>query len=149
MTPGQALLTLLSGTPLAVEELAPETVALKRSEQAAQPKAVAADPPYFAVIQRAILRALCRVGKTAPGGYRLALRLQIGPAGLVSRWKLLDSTGDTDRDRALGAVLSALDIGEPPPPDLPQPVAVLVLPQASQDPIDCPAAAPAARRASN
>jgi hypothetical protein len=150
MTPRQALLTLLSGTSLAVEELAPETVTLKRSRQPAGPRAPAvADPPYFAVVQRAVLRALCRVAETAPGGYRLALRLQIDPTGVVSRWKLLDSTGNADRDRAFAVALSGLDIGEPPPPDLPQPVALVILPQASRDPVDCPAAAPAARRASN
>jgi hypothetical protein len=152
MTPRAALSILLSGAPLVAQEFSPGTVTLMTAGEGprAQPEAGAApasDPAYFALIQRAVFRALCGDAATAPGSYRLALKLRIDPSGIVSRGTLLGTTGDVDRDWALGTILPGLDIGAPPPADLAQPVAVLVLPRTPD--MDCPAAAPAVRRASN
>jgi hypothetical protein len=137
MTPREALSILLTGAPLIVQEFSPGTVTLMKGGEGTSPRSepaltAAAEPPYYVTIQRALFRALCRNQATPPGSYRLALKLRIGPSGTVSRWKLLGTTGDAQRDKALGAVLSGLDIGEPPPADLAQPVAVLILPRAAQ-----------------
>jgi hypothetical protein len=145
MAPSQALAILLRGSVLVAEEFMPGTIALmkpvppSRDETPTGAGMKSADPPYFALIQRAVLRALCRDDLTAPGGYRLALKLQVDPSGAVVRARRLDSTGDAERDRIVDATLSSLVIGEPPPPQLPQPVAVVVQPQIARDPVNCPA----------
>ena len=53
-------------------------------------------------------------------------RLWIGPLGIVSRAELITSTGSGVRDAALVAALQGAVIGEAPPPDLPQPVTLLL-----------------------
>lgn len=145
MTPSQALAILLHGSSLVVEEFMPGTVTLmkqagpSRGGTPTERVASLADQPYFALIQRAVLLALCRDDSTIPGGYRLALSIELDPSGAAVHAKRLDTTGDADRDRILDAILSGLVIGEPPPPRLPQPVAVVVHPQISRDPVNCPA----------
>ncbi len=145
MSAREALRILLTGIPLVAEEFTPETVTLMRATRGQNIQTGLATasygPPYFAVVQRAVLHQLCRIQDTVPGRYRLALRLQIGSDGSVLRWKLLDSTGDTGRDRAVATALSGLNIGEPPPADLPQPLAIVVRPRASHVPVDCSVAA--------
>jgi hypothetical protein len=140
----KALQVLLAGTPLEVQEFAPGTVTLMRVAKwsAIDPKTTSAsawmDAPYFHLIQRAVLRALCRSGETVPGSYRLALKLWIEPSGVISQVKRLDTLGDPDRNAAVDTALRQLDIGSPAPPDLPQPIAVVILPHASRDTADCP-----------
>jgi hypothetical protein len=109
--------------------------------------APATPPVYFAAVQRALLRALCRDQSTMPGPYRLALKLWIEPSGTLARAKRLDTTGDPRLDLAVDSVVQGLDVGQPVPPNLPQPIAILILPQRSQDVVNCPAQA--ARRAAN
>jgi hypothetical protein len=154
MTPYQAMHSLLAGTALVAQEFAPGTITLVKAPERSEVDAGfgttgVADLPYFAVIQRAVLRALCRSDATLPGGYRLAFRLEFDPRGAVTRAKRLDTTGDANRDRIIDAMLPGLALGEPPPPELPQPVAVIVTPHASKDPVNCLALASPARRASN
>lgn len=152
MTARQALKILLTESRLFADEFTPGTVTLMRIPERRDARAsriASAHQAYFAAIQRAILRALCHAPETAPGDYRLALRLRIGRDGLVSQWKLLNTTGDASHDRAFEAVLAALDIGAAPPADLPQPVAVVILPRMSQDLANCPIMTVKTRRASN
>jgi hypothetical protein len=152
MTAQQALKILLAESQLFADEFTPGTVTLMRIPERRDAQATliaSAHQAYFAAIQRAIQRALCQAPETAPGNYRLALRLRIGADGLVSQWKLLDTTGNASRDRAFEAVLTALDIGDAPPIDLPQPVAVVILPHMSQDLTNCPITAVKMRRAFN
>ncbi|MEW6438254.1 MAG: hypothetical protein AB1508_13925 [Pseudomonadota bacterium] len=152
MTARQALKILLTESHLFADEFTPGTVTLMRipERRDAQSSLVAsAHQAYFAAIQRTILRALCQAPETAPGNYRLALRLRIGADGLVSQWKLLNTTGSASHDRTFEAVLTDLDIGAAPPVDLPQPVAVVILPHMSKDLTNCPIAAAKTRRAFN
>jgi hypothetical protein len=154
MTPRRALTMLLRGSALIVQEYTPGTVTLMKPAQSPNAEAgvtVVARPldqSYFARIQRAVLRALCRDDLTSPGDYRLALRIQIDPTGAVTRAIRLDTTGDAQRDRLLDALMSGLAIGEPPPPELPQPVAIIVRPQVSQDSLNCPVMPARTQRAS-
>ena len=81
---------------------------------------------YSAVLQATLRKALCRGEETRPGSYRFVGRLWIGPLGIVSRAELITSTGSDVRDAALLATLRGTVIGEAPPPDLPQPVTLLL-----------------------
>jgi hypothetical protein len=81
---------------------------------------------YSVVLQTSLRKALCRSEETRPGTYRFLGRLWIGALGRVSRAELITSTGDGRRDAALLSTLQDATIGEAPPPDLPQPVTVLL-----------------------
>jgi hypothetical protein len=133
----RALGIILAGTHLVAEEFTPGTITLMIAPVEGN-AAATLDPPYFAAIQHAVLNAFCRHEATAPGSYRLALRLEIRADGWVSRSKLLSSTGRLDRDQALKLALTDLNIGAPPPRDLPQPVAIVVQPRTSESPGACP-----------
>ncbi|HVJ51881.1 MAG TPA: STN domain-containing protein [Aliidongia sp.] len=145
MPPLEALQALLRDTGLVGQSFMPGTLILTLSgaPPVVPPEATHFRPPqptYFTAVQRAVLGALCGTSATVPGDYRLAMKLWIDPAGTVLRTSFLDSTGRPGLDAALGAALARLQIGVPPPVDLPQPVVVLILPQAAHDD-DCPAAA--------
>jgi hypothetical protein len=135
MLPREALLTLLLGTGLAVRDYAPGSVRLVTVSPAASvpvPGPVAGSSPfgaYFAAVQQAVLLALCRTDTTMPGSYRLAIKLWVAPSGSVARVRFLDTTGDRQRDAALGAALGQVDIGVPPPAHFQQPITLVILPR--------------------
>lgn len=83
---------------------------------------------YSATIQRALHECLCRHQETQPGTFRTVVRLWIGGSGRISRSEVLTSTGDIRRDRLLATELQDFVVDEPPPPDLQQPVTLLLLP---------------------
>jgi hypothetical protein len=82
---------------------------------------------YSALLQTGLRKALCRSNETRPGTYRFVGRLWIGARGTISRAELITSTGNGVRDAALLSTLQAVVIGEAPPPDLPQPVTLLLV----------------------
>lgn len=86
---------------------------------------------FAAALQGALGKALCRSPLTRPGAYRAALQLWIGPVGVVEHSRLLGPTGDLQRDAALVESLRGLTIDRAPPSSLPQPVTVLVVPEAA------------------
>ncbi|MCK9915651.1 STN domain-containing protein [Microbacteriaceae bacterium K1510] len=100
--------------------------------------------PYFATIQHSIEQAFCRNPQTAPGDYRIALRFRIGFSGEVLLPELLHSTGDAQRDDVIVALLRGLNLSEPPPPNLPQPVTMLISPRPRAQTGDCSGAGAAA-----
>jgi hypothetical protein len=65
----------------------------------------------------------------------------------VLRSKRLDTTGDDNLDGVLDAATQAMRIGRPPPPDLPQPVTLVI--SLRQDVTNCPSGASDPRRASS
>jgi hypothetical protein len=152
MAPRDALEILLAGSDLIAQEFGPGTVTLKTATLASSGRlpgaASSGDLPYFADIQRAVQRALCNDARTSPGHYRLALKLWIGRLGTVLRSQRLDTTGDQNLDAALDTAVQAIRIGRPAPPDLPQPV-TLVVSQEAPDSTKCPSGAPDSRRAPN
>jgi len=101
-----------------------------------------ADPArerYFAAIQAAVVRALCKRPDTRPGQYRSVVRLWIDRFGKVQRSEMFGSTGEPERDAAIEQLLANLDIQEPPTLNLPQPVTVVLLPHGQRPSGDCPA----------
>ena len=81
---------------------------------------------YSAVLQAGLRKALCRSEETRPGTYRFLGRLWIDTLGTVSRAEIITSTGSSARDAALLKTLQGRAIGQAPPPDLPQPVTLLL-----------------------
>jgi hypothetical protein len=93
---------------------------------------------YSGMVQERLNAALCARPETVPGDYRVAMRFWIGPSGDVMRLKLLGSTGDGQRDLAIADVVAHVAIGEPPPRQMQQPFAMIVLPRSSGGTVDCP-----------
>lgn len=95
---------------------------------------------YAAQVQRALNGTLCASTQTRPGSYRLALQLHVDARGVVDRFRLLSTTGVSDRDAAIQIRLRGLSVGSPPPPLLPQPLVVLMLPEGPGAWSDCESA---------
>jgi hypothetical protein len=102
---------------------------------------------YSAAVQAALRSALCGHEETRPGTYRSLIRLWIGASGAVARAELLTTSGDAARDAVLFAALRAIAVGEPPPPDLPQPITLLLVPSGALAARYCPDGASALGRA--
>lgn len=95
---------------------------------------------YAAQVQRALNGILCASTQTRPGSYRLALQLHVDARGTVDRFRLLSTTGVSDRDAAIQIRLRGLSVGSPPPASLPQPLVVLMLPEGPGAWSDCESA---------
>ena len=133
-TRAAALQSLLLGTGLAARFVADRgftLIALPSAEADVDlPKHAWLNGPrfggYSAVLQAGLRKALCRNEQTRPGSYRFLGRLWISPLGVVSRAELITSTGNDARDGALLSALQGAVVGETPPPDMPQPVTLLL-----------------------
>jgi len=124
-----ALQGLLSGTALAARFVGDRGFTL------VAPPAAGADAGattsrrydgYSALLQTGLRKALCRSEDTRPGTYRLLSRFWIDAHGTISHAELITSTGNRGRDAALLSTLQDVAVGEAPPPDLPQPVTLLL-----------------------
>jgi hypothetical protein len=144
-TPREALEALLRGTGLTASYTDPDFFLLVpaptvRQQTPAVDAAAAADlADYYGRIQAALQDAFCASGGAAPGHYRIAARLWIGAAGDVRRFERLGSAGTPSLDQGIDATLSTLDFGVPPPPGFPQPVTIVIRPQAPGVTMGCPA----------
>ncbi len=94
---------------------------------------------YAAQVQQALRSTLCASTQTRPGSYRLALQLHLDARGTVDRFRLLSTTGVSDRDAAVQLKVRGMAVGSPPPPSLPQPLVVLLLPEGPGAQSDCEA----------
>ena len=140
-SPEAALRLLLDGTGLAAEKVdtGPASAFVLKAintPQATAPRAElesvadhAPDAGYPGLVQGTVWDALCGDARTAPGPYRSVLRFQVDAAGQVRRARLLGSTGDARRDAAMLEVVQRVRMERPPPPDMPQPVTLLILPR--------------------
>jgi hypothetical protein len=91
---------------------------------------------YFADLQDSLTRTLCRSADARPGLYRLGLQLWIGTDGSVLASHLLDSTGDDRRDAAIVEVVGSAVVAAPPP-QMPQPVTVVLRGHPESQSVDC------------
>lgn len=147
-TPEDALRRLLAGTGLRERYTSDKAFTLTPSVDngvGAISMAPAASSPepvdtivasYGAALQTAVEAALCRTEVTRPGDYRLALQVWVDGAGELHRVRLLGSTGQAARDKAVQAVLGGLRV-DPPPPGLAQPLTLLLLPADASRPAHC------------
>ena len=136
--PPDALRRLLDGTGLMVEEVitgqfvalvvklaSPQALASAAVERAAAQDRLLA---YDSLLQARMWAAICADPQTARQDYQSLLRFEVDPVGRVARAQLLGTTGDRRRDAALVSALHRVQIGRPPPPELVQPVTLLILP---------------------
>lgn len=141
--PEAALRLLLDGTGLVAEKVqtgSGVTLALKAaSVQATAPRAASLGnlAGYPSLVQARVWEALCDNVRTRPGTYRSLLRLQVDAAGQVQRARLLGSTGDAFRDAAILGTLQSVRLERSPPPDMPQPLTLLILPTDSSGGTRC------------
>jgi hypothetical protein len=133
-----ALQVLLESTGLAVRYVTPVAFTLVPSMREPPRTANPAREHYFAVIQAAVVRVLCRQAGTQPGQYRSVVRLWIDRSGMVQRSEIVGSSGRPERDAAIERLLVNLDLQERPSFDLPQPVTLVLLPRRQQPSVDCP-----------
>ena len=135
-SPQAALRGLLQGTGLLARRVADGSadvfVLVSASAQGAPGQAgrQALDLDYGGLVQARIWAALCADARTAPGEYRSLLRFWVDQSGHVRRARLLASTGLNERDQALAEVLNDVRIERSPPPDMKQPLTMIVLPLA-------------------
>jgi hypothetical protein len=92
---------------------------------------------YFSLIQAELERAFCRESQVRPGGYRAVLRFSIAANGQIRQPSLVGTTGSDDRDRMILRTLGSASLGSAPPPDLQQPILMVILPQSSGTVLDC------------
>lgn len=137
-TPAEALQRLLAGTRLGVRFSGSKAFTLQAlaAEPEPSPAPVAEEgqaqvpvPTYAAVLQRSVTRALCQLDAEDFGHYRLALQLWLDARGKVSDVRMLESSGVTQRDRAVLQRLRTLVMDGPPPIELPQPLTILLTPR--------------------
>ena len=133
-TRNASLNLLLAGTGLVVERIhtkAGVALALKAggaSESVPRAASLGSMAGYPGLIQARIWEVLCGNTKTRPGKYRSLLRLQVDASGRLQRVRLLGSTGDASRDAAMLEMLQHVRLEQSPPPDMPQPLTLLILP---------------------
>lgn len=132
-TRARALQGLLAGTGLAASFVGDQGFTLVRppapATTAGLPNSASVTTRhlgYSAALQAGLREALCRREETRPGTYRSVGRLWVNGSGAVVRAELVTSTGDLARDATLLAALHGVAVGAPPPPDLPQPITLLL-----------------------
>lgn len=133
--PLAALQLLLEGSGLEVEEVSAGRIAtfvLKPASAQALAAAAATRSSlesYDSLVQARVWEALCADPRTAQGGYRSLLRFRVDSAGRIHRAQLLGGTGDDRRDAVLVETLERVRIDRPPPPEMSQPLAMLIVPE--------------------
>lgn len=157
-TPLEALRLLVSGTGLVVETASSQGVTtfvlvpggaatLEREARQRAERARLAD--YDALVQSEVWQAICDNPRTALARYRALLRFRVAPDGQVVDVTILSaqstpsasSTSSASSaksgppmNRPLIDTLSRVRISQPPMPDLPQPIAMLILPESPDGP---------------
>ena len=155
-TPAEALRMLLQGTglvadytgtgstaafvlkPVPAEAVAQAAGTSPEATDAARP-ATSADRSYDGLVQTRIWEAFCGNPRTAPGGYRAAMRFVIDGTGRIANAFLLHTSGDRARDGAILETLRQIRIDRAPPPDMLQPFTMLILPRSQTPGLECPA----------
>ncbi|MBB4198903.1 hypothetical protein GGD83_002714 [Rhodoblastus sphagnicola] len=150
-SPDIALGRLLRGTGLSVESFVPGTATILPARPAAQAQDLAAlksktveFSSYFSRIQVSLRAAFCKSPALQADPSELIVRLWIASSGAIALAELRQPTGVEERDRAYVAAMRSLVVGQAPPPDMPQPVTIMVLPRTSRAAAQCPPADSAA-----
>jgi hypothetical protein len=133
LTPISALQEMLRGTGLAPRMQTPGTVILVPAtrEAAGAKGAVVASAahfePYFATIQARVSEVLCRRASAGEEGNEAFLRVWLAVSGVIEQVEVIGASADETSSRALTSAVQGLTVGAPPP-DMPQPVTLVVFP---------------------
>ncbi len=142
-TAAAALQQLLGGTNLSARAIAQNAVTVEGGASAPastfQPAPDSSPHRYFyGLIQTDVRRIFCQDDEIRPGHYRAVLKFMVAADGQIRQSTLLGTTGSEERDRAITRALDATSLEAPPPADLPQPIMMVILPQSSGKPANCP-----------
>lgn len=132
-TPEMALAMLLASSGLVAHYTTENAFVLEVTTSIAAP---VRDMPFNAQLQAAIRLAFCRSRQIAPGDYRVALRFYVDATGNVHHPELLDTTGDSTRDRMIVALVGQVRLGRPPA-NVAEPFYMVILPHALQTGQQC------------
>lgn len=83
---------------------------------------------YYSSLQAGIAGTFCRHAATVPGNFRAIIRFSIAASGELRNLRLLNSTGDLQRDSIITDELRSVTF-EAPPANMPQPVTMMVTPR--------------------
>ncbi|MGJ7546339.1 energy transducer TonB [Variovorax sp. LT1R16] len=150
--PDEALGLLLEGTGLEADYVGTGSAAAFVLKRVSPQNAAAADAAvavtdavsprahrhYDGLVQTRIWEAFCGNPRTAPGAYRGAMRFVVDGTGRIANAFLLHTTGDRGRDVAILDTLRQVRIDRAPPPDMAQPLTMLILPRSQTAGRDCP-----------
>ena len=142
--PARALETLLLGTGYVPRSTGPDTISIAPGPQGTSQQTIAAKrifdryQPYFAVLQAQLSRTLCRDDPAKIRSGEVIFKFWLTASGTIARAQIIASDGDADRDRALVQRAEGLEIGEPPPPALPEPITMAVFPPTAGEAPGCP-----------
>lgn len=140
LTPDEALHRLIDGSGMEAHFAGPDAFMLVPEAASAQAggrrtagktSAEATLPQFYGQLQYVIGRTLCANAGLSPGAYRLALRLRIGPSGELAE-VAAHATGHRQLEPRIVQTLTGMRLGVAPPPELPQPVLLLVRPDSGQ-----------------
>lgn len=132
-TPDVALRLMLERTGLEVHYTAPDAFVL---ETIIAPNTVERNAVYDGMLQAGVRDVFCREPAIAALSYRIALRFYVDIKGRITQALLLDSTGDTGRDKAILQALKKVDLGRGPA-NTSLPFFMLILPQQLATDGDC------------
>jgi hypothetical protein len=133
LSPPDALRRLLNGTGLVARVTDVETITISRPDASPAQELAAVKSrstgywPYLSRIQVSVREAFCRHGATQSETGDVLLRFWIGPTGAVARAELSTPGGAGVLNAAYAEVISKLDVGQSPPPNMPQPVTMMIM----------------------
>lgn len=137
LAPTIALQMLLQGTGLVPRMTGPSSVILVPiPSEAAIPRgpvAVAGSgrfESYFAMVQARISETLCHNRAADPESTKTFLRVWLAASGKIDQVEVLGAGGNEASNRSLSDAVQGLAIGTPPP-DMPQPVTLVVFPSSA------------------
>jgi TonB family protein len=145
-TPEGALSAMLAGTGLTAWHTTEDSFSLVPQQDATSlgdrdpgraPPEITRYGHFLGVVQASLLDTLCRSAATRPGQYKIAVKFTVGSSGGVLQTSLLSSTGDRERDAQIVAAVERVAIGEAPPPQLPQPITMVIAPRSPDETGDC------------
>lgn len=141
LTPDDALRVMLAASPLSARSIASDAMTI-----VAQGETAAAIEPmpeqsahhhYFALIQSGLAKSFCSNEMLRRADYRAIVRFRIDRRGGLREMRLVGTTGDGVRDKAIAGALERIQLRMPPPVDLPQPIVIVVLPRSQGRSFDC------------
>jgi len=143
-SPTLALKALLRGTGYVPRPTGLHAITIVPAQQEAAKQTIATQSfdryaPYFAVLQSRLGQALCNDDHAEVGGNDIIFKFWLTASGIISRADVIASGGDSARDRTIAKVIEGLDVGEPPPMGLPQPITMAAFPPLAGEAPGCPA----------
>ncbi|MBI5750794.1 MAG: energy transducer TonB [Hydrogenophilales bacterium] len=83
---------------------------------------------YASLLQQALQEQLAASEKAKNVAYKVLVKVWVSTSGKVERYEVMNSSGNSEVDVTLRAILSSLrELKEAPPPDMPQPLKLRIV----------------------